>query len=315
MGDIEKVDKITSAPVCVFAYKRSYLLSLTLTALAKCKGSQNTNLRIYIDGPKNQSEKELVCNTFEISKQVDELCFKSVDIFLSDENKGLARSVIIGVTDTINKYGEVIVLEDDLVPSVDFLNYMNASLHKYGEHSHVGSVSGFGFLVKNNSKYNNYFYRRPTTWGWATWRNRWEKAVWDLSNEEELTRQYFKKDFNRGGQDLYRMLNNYMRGDIDSWGIRWAYTHYKFNWLAATPVCSKVINYGYGDDGTNCNNATPPPINYDCDCCHPVCLRDEVIETEEFTKQVDWYNSNLYKFIDRVKRSMSYMLGLTALKK
>jgi hypothetical protein len=315
MAAVAKEDEIQSAPVCVFAYRRPRLLSLTLNALAQCNGAENTILRIYIDGPKNESEKEIIHNTFEIAKQVDNFIFKDVNIFLSDKNKGLAKSIIAGVSDTINEYGSVIVLEDDLVPSIDFLDYMNSSLQKYRDVSNVGSISGFGFLVNNNTKYTNYFHRRPTTWGWATWHNRWMRAVWDLSNEDELSKRHFKKEFNRGGQDLYRMLKNYLRGNIDSWGIRWAYTHYKYHWLAAAPICSKVINHGYGDDGTNCNNATPPPVNYESACCYSVRLRDDAIESKEVAKQVDWYNSNLYKLLDKIKRLVVSILIIFMLKK
>ena len=165
---LDEVDA-SNAPVCLFAYKRPNSLLEALNALAGCNGAKNTCLIVYIDGPKNESEKEMVQETYTVARQLDKAAFKSIEIISSDKNKGLAESVIAGVSETVNKYGTVIVLEDDLVPSIDFLDYMNASLRKYKDYEKIGSISGFGFLVKNYEKYSNYFHWRPTTWGWATW--------------------------------------------------------------------------------------------------------------------------------------------------
>ena len=40
------------------------------------------------------------------------------------DNWGLANSIIDGVTTIINKYGKIIVLEDDLVTSKYFLTFL-----------------------------------------------------------------------------------------------------------------------------------------------------------------------------------------------
>jgi hypothetical protein len=41
--------------------------------------------------------------------------FKSVTIIEREKNWGLAPSIIDGVTNIVNKYGKIIVLEDDIV--------------------------------------------------------------------------------------------------------------------------------------------------------------------------------------------------------
>jgi len=292
----------TYAPICVFAYKRPDLFSLCSEALGKCRGAKHTDLRVYIDGPKDQLEAEFVNKTIDAARGIDKTTFRSVAVFVSESNKGLASSVISGVTETVNMYGSVIVLEDDLIPVANYLEYMNASLNHYQLMKNVGSISGFGFLVKSADRCANYFHPRPNSWGWATWLDRWNMAIWDLSGQPELKDPEFKKKFNKGGQDLYRMLMNYQKGRIDSWAIRWAYSHYKHGWLASCPTYSKISNMGYGEGGTNCSGAIPPPICLDDGEKSSFLLSNEIAEKGEISRQVNWYNSNVYKILGRLRR-------------
>jgi len=261
-------------------------------------------LRVYIDGPKNHHESELVNKTIDAAREIDKNTFSSVEVFISESNKGLATSVITGVTETISMYGSVIVLEDDLIPTANYLEYMNASLAYYQSIKNVGSISGFGFLVESADRYVNYFHPRPNSWGWATWLDRWDMAIWDLSSQTDLEAREFKKEFNKGGQDLYRMLMNYRKGRIDSWAIRWAYSHYKHGWLAASPIYSKINNIGYGEGGTNCSGAIPPPICLDDGAISSFIFRDEIVEERDISRQVNWYNSNIYKILGKFRQKL-----------
>ena len=54
--------------------------------------------------------------------------FKKIIVTINELNKGLANSIIDGVTYVINSHGKVIVLEDDLILSPFFLSYMGKFL-------------------------------------------------------------------------------------------------------------------------------------------------------------------------------------------
>ena len=292
------------APVCVFGYRRAESFAKTIEMLSRCWGSRSTDLYLYIDGPKNLSEASKVNATYEVAKAVSVDSFRSVNIIRSEENRGLANSIIRGVSETVNANGRVIVLEDDLLPSKNFLRYMNVSLREYESNSKVGSVSAFGFRINMESIYDNYFHPRPTSWGWGTWQDRWNSAVWDLSHESDVKGSNFKKKFNEGGQDLFRMLQNYRKGVIDSWAIRWAYTHYKNGWLASSPRYSFIENMGYGEGGTNCVGRTPPPFELIDDTQSVFELNPVVVEDKDISKQVNRYNSNFYKIMQLVKQKI-----------
>jgi len=294
------------SPVCIFAYVRPISLSACLTALANNRGAKLTPVTIYIDGPKNEHDAAGVTATVKVANAYHTGFFKSLAIIASTSNKGLATSVIQGVTETLKSTGRVIVLEDDLVPTANFLEYMNQSLMHYAGDARVGSISGFSYLVKPDAVFDNYFHPRPTSWGWATWSDRWNQAVWNLANERDLDTFNFKRKFNQGGEDLFRMLKAYRHGLIDTWAIRWAYTHHKYGWLAAYPTRSLIDNRGFEGIGTHCSGKTPPPTEMDDGAQAVFNLRQDVVETYQITKQVNWYSSNLYKILSRSKLLRKY---------
>jgi hypothetical protein len=146
-------------------------------------------------------------------------------------------------------------MEDDLVTSPDFLAYLAAALEKYEKEPSVFSVTGFQFPIRVPAAYpfDAYFSYRANSWGWATWRNRWEKADWSVSDYGAFRRNRAdRRMFNRGGDDLSFMLDRQMRGEIDSWAIRWAYAHFRQDAYCLFPVKSRVRNIGFDGSGTHC---------------------------------------------------------------
>jgi len=288
------------APLCVFAYNRPEKLWTSLRTIERNVGATDTYIRIYIDGPKTDKDVPLVKKTIDIANEAAKGGFKKVDIIASVENKGLANSVISGVSEVVSDYKKVIVLEDDLIASNNFLLYMNESLNFYQQYEKVGSISGFGFKVTPSQHYDNFFHKRPNSWGWATWLNNWDKAIWDLETEN-LIDSSFKKEFNKGGEDLFRMLGNYQEGVIDSWAIRWAYTHYKLGWVASCPYYSKIVNDGYSEAGTHCRGDNPIPTRIDNGENFDFVLRNDLNCDLAAAKEMDWYNSNMYKLLYKSK--------------
>jgi hypothetical protein len=294
------VDNSTYSPVCVFGYMRPKELSACLAALAENYGARLTNVTVFVDGPKNDSERAVVSQSVEIASSFLYGRFQSLRIIAAASNKGLGASVIDGVSASLRRSQAIIVLEDDIVPTKNFLEYMNKSLSIYERHSVVGSISGFGCSLDIVDQYDNYFHPRPMSWGWATWADRWEKAVWDLSSEEALTSRRFKKRFNKGGGDLYRMLHSFRKGKIDSWAIRWAYSHYKNGWLSANPFHSLIDNRGYGKVGTHCVGRRPIPFRLDDGVRTKFNLRSDIVLDPQVSRRVNWYSSNLYKMLGRM---------------
>lgn len=237
------------APICLFTYNRLSETIKTVNALKANYLATESDLIIFSDAPKSSDVRFKVKNVRDFLKTVTG--FKSVKIINSDINRGLADSIIKGVTEVISSYGKVIVLEDDLITSKNFLNYMNDALDFYKDNISVFSIAGYTPPI-HTSNHDVYFTKRASSWGWATWDDRWTQIEWDLENYKSLfNTKTFKKDFNRMGSDMFKMLNDQRRGKINSWAIRWCLHQFVKDTFTVYPTISKIQNIGTGLEATH----------------------------------------------------------------
>lgn len=252
---------MTLAPIILFCYNRPWHVEQTLIALSKNELADQSVLYIYCDGPKENATEEQIEKIKQTRKVVSkEKWCKEVHIIETKQNKGLANSVIEGVSEIIDKYGKVIVVEDDIVTSKYFLLYMNKSLELYENNNGVFSIGAFNLpsnIVKipRDYKWDNYASLRVCSWGWATWKDRWNKVEWDIDIIiKSLSENYLIEAFNRGGDDLYSMLNDHLKGRVNSWAIRFGYAHFYNHSVCMCPINSYVDNSGLDGTGEHCGN-------------------------------------------------------------
>jgi O-antigen/teichoic acid export membrane protein len=241
------------APVVLFVYNRPAHTRRTVESLLENYLAAESDLFVFCDGAKNQSDRAAM---EEVRRYVHGIeGFRSVQIIERDRNVGLAKSVISGVSEMFRKYERQIVLEDDLLTAPDFLTFMNDLLGQYERETKIFSVSAFNFAVRvpESYGYDSFCSHRSSSWGWGTWKNRWERVDWDVSDYAEFrASKVQQKLLNRGGADLTYMLGLQMAGAIDSWAIRWAYAHYKHESVAMLSTVSKVYNIGLDGSGVHC---------------------------------------------------------------
>ena len=242
-------------PVILFVYNRPEHTKKTVEALSKNRGASETDLFIFSDGPKNEKAVSRVLQTREFIDSVGEKYnFKSTTVFKSEDNRGLATSVILGVTKIISKYDKVIVLEDDLVTSRDFISYMNDALNYFEENDDIWSISGYNPPIEIPEEYSaeTYLSYRGCSWGWGTWKNKWELVDWEVKDYNDFRRnKVLRTKFNLGGRDLAFMLDDQMNNKIDSWAIRWCYSQAKLGKYTVYPVTSRIKNVGLDGSGTH----------------------------------------------------------------
>ena len=129
------------SPILLFTYNRPLHTEKTLEALRGNYLSSESELYVFSDGYKSESDKGDVMRVREIIRSIDG--FKKVHIHEQPRNVGLAGNIIEGVTKIVNEFGKVIVLEDDLVTSPYFLTFMNEGLERYENEERVGHIQGF----------------------------------------------------------------------------------------------------------------------------------------------------------------------------
>jgi hypothetical protein len=289
-----------SIGIVIFAFNRPQLLEVSLKSLFKCHKINKFPVTIFVDGPRNNKDRELIAQTLEV---IDRQKIDNLKLVISEKNKGLAQSVISGVSFVFESFDAVIVLEDDLIYSENFLEYMIISLEKYEKNYKVGSISGYSFDIGSSENNDNYFHPRPSSWGWGTWKDRWEKVSWDLNSYD--TSIVNMRSFSKNGQDLPRMLKGTISGVQKSWAIRWSYKHFQYNWVCSYPFVSLVDNMGFGDDATNCKGKNKFKSSYINCMVSEWKLDDTVYINRRIKRKFNAYNSNFTKIKQRI-RSLFY---------
>ena len=241
------------SPVVLFVYKRPCETEKVLEALAANEGAAQSELIVYADGPKNEDEKEQC----EAVRQLIRNCtgFAKVTLHAAEKNRGLANSVISGVTETLEKYDSVIVLEDDLVTSKYFLRFMNEALEKYRNDDRICCIHGFSYPTKYPEI--QYFLRRGADcWGWATWKRGWNFFEKDSKKlYDRIVSLKLQKIFDRNGAFPYtKMLKDQADGKIDSWAIRWYASAFLAEKYTLQSNVMLVENIGFGKDATHCSS-------------------------------------------------------------
>ncbi|MBF0123430.1 MAG: glycosyltransferase [Candidatus Omnitrophica bacterium] len=239
------------APIVLFAYNRPWHIRQTVEALQKNDLAAESDLIIFSDGPKDEQTRLQVEEVGGYLKTI--AGFKRIEIREQKENRGLANSIIAGVTKVVNEYGRVIVLEDDLVTSPFFLRYMNDALTIYRDESKVSSIHGYRFPMKVNLP-ETYFLRGADCWGWATWKRGWE--VFESDGQtllNELERRNLTRIFDLDGAYPHtQMLRDQINGRNNSWAIRWQAATFLEDLLTLNPGVSLVRNIGLDGSGTHC---------------------------------------------------------------
>jgi hypothetical protein len=240
------------APIILFVYNRPWHTRQTVESLLKSKLSANSELFIFSDGPKTGVDIEKVKQVRTYIHQITG--FRRIEIMEKETNTGLANSVIEGVTQVIHNYGKAIVLEDDMVFATNFLSFMNDALYTYTSQQHIFSISGYSYPISIPAYYKQdvYLLPRASSWGWATWADRWRQVDWQVSDFDQFVKnKSLVNAFVAGGEDLLYMLRKQQKSFISSWAIRWTYAHFKHQAYCLHLVKSKVHNIGTDNSGTH----------------------------------------------------------------
>lgn len=289
------------APIILFAFNRLDSLKNTILSLLQNEEAPKSDLYVFVDGARlsKPGEDEKVKAVQEYVKSIKG--FKSLNYTFSNKNRGLANSIIQGVSQVINQFGKAIVLEDDLVFAKNFLAYMNQGLDKYKEEGKVFSICGYSNKVKvpKGYVYDTYFCIRSSSWGWATWADRWNGVDWKLEDWDKYYKM--KNDFNKwGGSDCFNMLNDWKNGRNQSWAIRFCFAQFLQNKLSLFPIESKVCNNGFNGDGTNCKKWSRFKCEFDKSNNKTFRFPCEIHLNKKLYKSAMSYNTILIRIYSRI---------------
>jgi hypothetical protein len=242
---------MTIAPIVLFVYSRPEHTRRTLESLAANMLAEQSDLIVYADAARNVSDEVQVRAVRDLVHATSG--FRNLTVIEREVNFGLARNIIEGVTEVCNRYGCVIVLEDDIVTSPHFLSFMNTTLDRYADDPCAWHISGWNYPIDPDGLGGAFFWRAMNCWGWATWADRWAffqkapKRLIESWDKEKIGR--FNLD---GAHDFWNQITANQIGKSNTWAIFWYATIFENNGLCLNPARTFVLNIGNDGTGENC---------------------------------------------------------------
>jgi hypothetical protein len=245
-------DSTNVAPIAMFVFNRLSHTRQTVEALQRNELAGASDLFAFSDGPRSPADADKVRAVREYLRSITG--FRKVTVIERERNLGCARSIISGITEIVNKYGQIIVVEDDIVTAPHFLRYMNEALELYRNEQKVACIHGYLYPVEGNLP-ETFFIRGADIWGWATWKRAWDLYEPDAGKLlKELKARGLTKIFNfDGSYNFTKMLKAQMDGLIDTWDVQWYASALLHDKLTLYPGRSLVQNIGFDSSGTHCN--------------------------------------------------------------
>jgi 2-polyprenyl-3-methyl-5-hydroxy-6-metoxy-1,4-benzoquinol methylase len=245
------------APIILLVYNRPWHTLQTLEALSKNTLADQSILYIFADGAKANAVDEdvkMIAETRTIIRS-RKWC-SEVNIIERDHNLGLADSIVSGVTEIVNRYGKIIVLEDDIVTSKGFLQYMNEALQIYEKENKVMHIAGYVPIAFEGLP-STFFYNQASCWGWATWSRAWKSYSPDAGSIlDQIKRSFRYSEFDLDGSYPFtRDLDYNVSGKMKTWAVKWHGSVFLKDGLCLHPNLSLVQNIGTDGSGTHCDES------------------------------------------------------------
>ena len=242
-------------PVLIVTYARP----IGLTRLLEVSHASGVrDIYVAIDGPKNEvvASKQVAIlkaiKDFEVDKNL------KLKVWQRDKNLGAAVSVVTAIDWFFQNENAGLILEDDLIPSLDFFRFANAGLETYERNKDIWMISGSRMnpIVQNET--NNDWSYYPMIWGWATWRSRWSvmKSAFASGNKMANTR-FFSPRANFWKVGALRAKS----GIVDAWDMPLAYFQWSNSKFSVIPPVNLVTNVGFDAAATH-TSGEDFPLNH-----------------------------------------------------
>jgi len=245
-------ENMNIAPIALFVFNRLQHTRQSVEALANNELAVCSDLFVFSDGPRTEADRKHVES---VRKYITSLTgFKSVTVVERKTNLGCARSITSGISEVVNRYGRIIVVEDDIVTSPHFLRFMNEALEIYRNEERVACIHGYLYPV-GKALPETFFIKGADIWGWATWKRGWDlfepdgEKLLNALNNQKLTSEF---DFD-GSFYFTSMLKAQIEGRLDTWDINWYASAFLKDKLTLYPGKSLVKNIGNDNSGTHSN--------------------------------------------------------------
>lgn len=239
-------------PILLITWNRPAETRAVLESLAEVRPAR---LFVSGDGPRDERDASLIhAVKAEVERSVSWPC--EVRTLYSEEHLGCKRGVVGAIDWFFENVSEGIILEDDVVPNVEFFSFCENLLDRYRDNPRVMHISGDNSAkVSLPEDWSYCFIRYPHIWGWATWKDRWELYDRNLARFSKFEKAGFSEEIffsdleRKIWYPIFRRL--LLSDEIDTWDWQWAATVFMNEGLAVQPTTNLVTNIGFGPTATH----------------------------------------------------------------
>jgi hypothetical protein len=167
--------------IAVFAYRRADNLHRCITALQKNELSVNSDLIVFIDGPKSDAstaDQEGIRGSQIYAEKITG--FKSVSVRANEHNLGIIKQIFYAFDYLFTKAENWVVVEDDIEVGKYFLEYMQEAFSRYGKSQRIAMIHGYVYYNPLFRKANRaYFGYRSRNKAFGMTRTYWQNVERD----------------------------------------------------------------------------------------------------------------------------------------
>lgn len=276
------------APIVIFSYNRSKKIQFLIRTLLKNPESKYSKLYIFQDNFKSEFDKREIIKINLFIKKIKG--FLKIKIIKRKKNFGLRKNIVDGVNRVFLIEKKAIFLEDDLTVSKDFLRFMNKCLSFYQHNKKIWSISGWNYNINFNDQNDALLVRYPSSWGWATWSDRWKN--YRINPKKILNTWSLKKKIKFNIDNTYNFFSQIIRNNnktLNSWAIFWYSTIFEANGLCVCAKKSLVTNRGFNNFATNTKKVNRIFTSKKYRLAKSISLPNNLIENKEFIKELKRY--------------------------
>jgi len=243
---LETPISITEVGVLLLGFNRPELLKKRINEIYESKVE---NLYISIDGGSESHTVEMDLLKQYAQKKLSKLhCF---NLNHHKDNLGLVRHITGEISNVLNKHQYIIVIEDDVKISINFINNMISGLNIHKRDNLIGVVSGFSpvhfMYFQNKWRISRY----PYIWGWACSKATWQSYTYDLSEVDIEQKLLHSKSWNelKPSQKI-KWLGLFKKAQVkplDTWDSQLVFLSYCMDFINLAPIFSMVGNEGFED--------------------------------------------------------------------
>jgi hypothetical protein len=238
------------APILLIVFNRPDHTQQVLDALKKNALAKESELHIFSDAARGPRDEVAVGQVRDIIRKADG--FKNIVLHESEKNKGCSLSVLSAIDLVLTLHDRCIIVEDDILTSPLFLDYMNEALTFYEKDEKIFSIGGYRSEFKMPLYFQEdvYLLSRSCAWGWGTWKRAWDKIAVDPKVvKHDLKDLKIRKEFAKHGEDWLRTFKE----DPEIWDLRVSYGIWKSGMYTVLPVHSLTHNIGRDGSGIHYN--------------------------------------------------------------